>query len=157
MIVIIGNGVAGHSCATTIRSGCEEEITMITNENDSFYDRVGLKKYPEGKVTRNSLMKANLPFYRENKIDLMLNSIVTGISTSEKVVFVGEKRVEYDDLVIASGVRPVKVFENEPENVYYLWNLKDGDRMNRELKKGQKGVVIGGGLLAIDIANIFSK
>ena len=52
-IVIIGNGIAGITCARNIRKQGNDDITVISSETEHFYSRTALMYIFMGHMPRN--------------------------------------------------------------------------------------------------------
>jgi 3-phenylpropionate/trans-cinnamate dioxygenase ferredoxin reductase subunit len=68
-------------------------------------------------------------------------------------------RVEYDQLLVASGglPRPYPVPNGQADGVYTFWTFADARRIRAAAEAADDAVAIGAGLLGIDLAVIFAK
>ena len=154
-ILIIGDGVAGHTAAVEIRErDPDADITIISDEEYPFYDRVGLKKLVEGEVDYDDLIKADKDFYKSKNIDLRLGVRATDVNPEDKVVDTNDGDFSYDKLLIATGgeLRKLDLKGSDSKNVYYLWDLEDAKELDHDVEEGQKAVVVGGGFLGLEMA-----
>ncbi len=105
--VIIGNGPAGNNAAATLRENdTDAKITIISDENITFYSKPGLTRYLAGDLTVEGLTVKTLSFYREKNIRLRLGQTVDRIDSENKIVFLNHmEQVHYTKLVIAAGSR----------------------------------------------------
>jgi len=164
--LIIGSGAAGVGAATEIRRRDKNsEIAIISEEGACFYSKVLLTDYLQGKVAKEKLFLRDEAWFTEQKIDFLANTQVKRVDTAAKKVFTTKGALGYDKLLIASGVYPKKlqVSGADRENVFYLWSMKDAERLMArigEIKKldraKQRTVVIGGGFVCQTFLKIFT-
>ncbi|MDY6770132.1 MAG: FAD-dependent oxidoreductase [Candidatus Nanohaloarchaea archaeon] len=160
--VIVGDGVAGHTAAETIREAePDADIHVFTRENVPFYDRIGLRDYIRGGRERSDLVfDDGADWYADRDIDLHLATAVVDIDRDEQVVVTADGgRQEYDRLLLATGGTPRTLpFEKGVDGVHHLWTLAGhGDPLRRDLEAAETGTVIGGGLLGFDLIGSFSE
>ena len=90
------------------RRGFAGSITMLSNDSDLPVDRPNVSKdYLAGSAPEDWMPLRDEAFYKDNKIDLRLNTDVTSIDTRKKqvVTAIGEV-IGYDRLLLATGVEP---------------------------------------------------
>ena len=159
--LIIGNGVAGTTAAETIRRhDAAGSITIITNESFPFYSRLRLNEYIEGKINKEKLIIKNEKWYRDYKIDLMLDTRIVSADPKNKTVLTREgKNISYDSLLVATGshsfVPPIK--GSEKKGVFALRNIKDAQNIIKYSENLNDIVIIGGGLLGIEVGYALLK
>ncbi len=161
-ILIIGGGQAGFSCAAKLRASGFEGIISIACEEKTFpYQRPPLsKKYLTGQFEINRLLLRPEEYYKKNNIEVLVSTKVSEIKKEKKEVFFqsGKSR-SYTKLVLSTGSSAAKIFPKESnncENIYYLRNLKDADKLKGCLRPNKKILVIGGGYLGLEIGSIAS-
>jgi len=156
--VILGDGIAGSSAAETIREADPDaEITVITEEGEALYNRILIKEFAKGKLPEAPVSIHEPEWYDERDIDLRLNTHVTGVDTDEKVVRThGGEDVGYDKLLVATGGTPTQLpVENaDAEGIHHFWTFQDARAIREHAAEADRGVVIGAGLLGIDLAAI---
>jgi NAD(P)H-nitrite reductase large subunit len=157
--VIIGDGIAGATAAEEIREQDPAgDITVITDESVPLYNRVATKDLAKGDKSRDDLMMHDEEFYRKRDIELRTNTRATHVREDEKrVVCHDGSRYSFDKLLIASGGTPrrLPVPNGDAEGVRTFWTLQDARDLKREAKDADEAVVIGAGLLGIDLAVVF--
>ena len=85
--IVIGNGVAGATAAENIRKQDKEgNITMVTDEDFPFYYRVRLNEYISRDITEQGLIVKGEQWYKDQHIDLKLNTLIVGADSREKVI-----------------------------------------------------------------------
>jgi len=156
--VVVGDGVAGSSAAETLREKAPEaEITVITDEGEALYNRILIKEFAKGKLPEAPISIHDSDWYAERDIELSLNTHVTGVDTDEKVVRVYEgDDVPYDKLLVATGGTPrqLPVDNSDADGVHHFWTFQDARAIGRDAEAADTGVVVGAGLLGVDLAAI---
>ncbi|OGP51352.1 MAG: pyridine nucleotide-disulfide oxidoreductase [Deltaproteobacteria bacterium RBG_13_43_22] len=159
--VIIGNGVAGTTAAENIRKNDPQgEIKIFTDEAYPFYSRIRLIEYLAGEVELPKLQIRSNTWYDDQKIQLFLNRKVVDIDTDKKVIVTQSgERHGYDKLLLADGshsfVPPIKGAEKK--GVFTLRNLKDAQEIKSFANGKTKALLIGGGILGIEVGNSLRK
>ena len=156
--VVVGDGVAGSSAAETLREKAPEaEITVITDEGEALYNRILIKEFAKGKLPEAPISIHDADWYAERDIELSLNTHVTGVDTDEKVVRVYEgDDVPYDKLLVATGGTPrqLPVDNSDADGVHHFWTFQDARAIGKDAEAADTGVVVGAGLLGLDLAAI---
>src|SRR6476620_9789016 len=111
-VVIVGGGAAGLAAAEVLRrEGYEGPITMISADTASPVDRPNLSKdYLAGTAKEDWIPLRGPEFYAEQRIELLLETRVTGIDSGAKKVTLdrgGER--PFGALLIATGADPVRL------------------------------------------------
>ncbi len=163
-IVVVGHGMVGHRLVEALRArdnqGCWR-ITVLAEESDAAYDRVGLTAYTEAWDRARLALPGN-DYPGDRRVRLLLNTRVARLDPATKTVLsVDGQRFDYDKLVLATGsyafVPPVTGHELPGCHVYRTLDDLDGIRADaqRSTDAGhtRTGVVIGGGLLGLEAAN----
>ena len=155
--VILGGGTAALNAAKNIRLRNETaSIVMLSEENELPYDRPMLTKAMFGAVSNGAIASEPAAWYKENNVDLRLNSKVEKLDVEKKEVVLTDGSVfSYDKCVYALGsssfIPPFKG-KDLPE-VVSIRGIKDVEKVNALVKEGAKNaVVIGGGVLGLEAA-----
>jgi len=155
-VVIIGNGITGVTAARFIRKLSDFRITMISAETDHFYARTALMYIYMGHLRYRDTKPYEDGFWSKNRIDLVRGYVVR-IETAEKTVHVGGGRViGYDVLLIATGSQP-NAFGwpgEDLDGVQGLYGIPDLVMMERWTDGIDRAVVVGGGLIGIEMAEM---
>lgn len=163
-IIILGGGIAGTTAAEDLRKlNADVSITIIEQEFHPVYSRVLLPHYIKGKVPREKVFLKTWEWYAAQNIEIMAGVRVKGIDITNKFVSTSEGReLPFDALIIACGGE-LNVIGGEPRGVSYLRGIDDADELLtliREVKmkpaEEQRGIVIGGGFIALEYINIFA-
>ncbi|AEV72080.1 NAD(P)H-dependent nitrite reductase, large subunit [Mycolicibacterium rhodesiae NBB3] len=162
-VVVVGHGMVGHRFVEALRSRDDAgrwRVTILAEEADAAYDRVGLTGYTEH-WDRGRLALPGNAYPGDDLVEVRLGSRVTGIDRDAKAVLTADgDRVDYDALVLATGsyafVPPVPGRDLPSCHVYRTLDDLDAIRSSaqRTVAAGLPvGVVIGGGLLGLEAAN----
>ena len=162
--MVVGHGMVGHRFVEALRARDTEgswRVTVLAEEPDAAYDRVGLTGYTEH-WDRGQLALPGNDYRDDDRVALRLGSRVAEIDRAGKSVLTGDgERFDYDALVLATGsyafVPPVPGHDLAACHVYRTLDDLDEIRADavRALDAGHApvGVVIGGGLLGLEAAN----
>ncbi|RJR40690.1 MAG: NAD(P)/FAD-dependent oxidoreductase [Desulfobacteraceae bacterium] len=159
--LIIGNGVAGTTAAEQIRKLDKEGvITILTEEDLPFYYRIRLPELIAGELQEEKLVARKETWYSEQGIELRLKTRITGADLGKKTVFSDKgESFAFDLLLIATGsssfVPPMKGAEKK--GVFTLRSIQDARDIAGWARKIQNVVLIGGGLLGLEVGNGLRK
>lgn len=155
-IVIVGAGAGAFGFVKAFREiNTRDEITVISNENLPFYNRVMLPHYVSGDQQWEELVKMR---DEEEKNVYNINHIrgvtVTRIDREHK--YVEDSRgikTPYDTLILGTGSRPTmpKDIPTLP-GIFSIRRRSDADNLRKYLRKDSSVVIIGGGLLGLEMA-----
>jgi NAD(P)H-nitrite reductase large subunit len=156
--VIIGDGVAGSSAAETIREqDPDADVTVITEEGEALYNRILIKEFAKGKLPEAPISIHEPEWYAERDIDLALNTVVTGVDTDAHEVTTHDSGTfEYDKLLLATGGTPTQlpVDNSDADGIHHFWTFQDARAIREHADEADTGIVVGAGLLGIDLAAI---
>jgi NADPH-dependent 2,4-dienoyl-CoA reductase/sulfur reductase-like enzyme/rhodanese-related sulfurtransferase len=175
-IVIIGGVAAGlKSAAKARRCDPQAEITVVEKGEIISYGACGMPYYVGGEIAEvEALMKSpagalRSPVFFQNvkNIEVLTKTLATAINRHEKTVTVRnlengqESALPYDKLVIATGASPIKppIPGVDLGNILQLWHPDDAKAIRAGLEKGtfRKAVIIGAGLVGMEMAEAFSN
>lgn len=155
-IVVIGGGIAGISAAESARQNAPEaSVTLICQEPNLPYYRLNLTRYLAGEINIAALPLHPLDWYAEQRIELMLETEVTAIDPAAKTISIkGREQLSFDRLVLATGAHPAvpPISGINRRNVTTLRTCADAERILSACRPGAQIVVIGGGLLGLELA-----
>lgn len=156
-ILIIGNGVAGVTVAETIRAADKTcAITVLTSEPRPFYSRPRLIEFLAGVATAEQITIHARAWYEKNMITLVENVVITGADIDAKsVIDANGRKYPFDKLVIASGATSFlpPVPGADLPDVFTLRTIADAEAIRKRAGERNNAVLIGGGLLGIEVAN----
>jgi 3-phenylpropionate/trans-cinnamate dioxygenase ferredoxin reductase subunit len=155
--VIIGASLAGASAAATLRQeGFDGDVMLIGAEPRLPYERPPLsKQYLRGEMPFEKMLVRPAAFYEQNRIDTLLGVRAARVEPGHRtVVLQDDRRVHYDRLLLATGVRnrrPPIPGLNLP-GVFALRSVTDGDALRGEIRPRRRAVVIGMGFIGCEVA-----
>jgi NAD(P)H-nitrite reductase large subunit len=155
--IIIGNSVAAVGAIRGIRKIDQQgNITVISRERHIAYGRPLISYLLGGQVTEKRMAYLPEDFYENNRINLLLNSEVTGLNTKKKQVrLAGGDTITYDKLLIATGgdpfVPPIEGMAGKGK-VFTFTTWDDAEKMKGLSHDIGRVVVIGGGLIGLKAA-----
>ncbi len=156
-ILVIGAGAAAYRFVYTYRNiNKEDTIEVFSKESTPFYNRVLLPEYVNETLLWKDLQKFDdLTEFDELNIKLHLGKSIQSINRDEKEIIdqFGDK-YNYDKLIIATGSRPF-VPADVPihlEGVFTMRNKKNADKLKQYMNGKGSVVIVGGGLLGLELA-----
>jgi len=159
--LIVGNGVAGTTAAENIRKEDKEgTITIATDESVPFYWRIQLNEHIAGELSEEKLYARKKEWYKDQGIDLRLNTPIQGGDGKEKIVITEDnQKIHYDRLLVATGshsfVPPIKGADRK--GVFTLRSFRDARDIMAWANNVREVVMIGGGLLGLEAGNALRK
>ncbi|MFZ2657971.1 MAG: FAD-dependent oxidoreductase [Victivallales bacterium] len=155
--IIIGNGPAGFYAAKKLRSNVPDcSITMFDRESLPFYTKIRLPDLIAGKVEEKKLFLSTLEDYKKSALEIHLDTEIASINPKDKNIVTSTGRIFlYDKLVIATGAkafRPNTIKGISNDGVYALRTISDARQIMDKMRISQKAVVLGGGLLGLELA-----
>ncbi|MBO5994903.1 MAG: NAD(P)/FAD-dependent oxidoreductase, partial [Firmicutes bacterium] len=153
--VVIGSGIAGITAAETIRSlDREGEIIVLSKEKELPYSRPMLSKSPLLSMGLKSFALHDEEWYREQHIDLRLGTSVDKLNVDDQNILVGDESISYDKCIIATGAMNfVPPFKGRDDvEICDIRKLSDLKHLRRLAFPGGKAVVIGGGVIGLEMA-----
>ena len=155
-VIIVGNGLAGIISAKTLRELDKKvEIEVFAEEKYHYYPRPNLIEFLAGTIPFERMFAFPQEWYREQNINIHLGKPVTRIfPDSQEIEVAGGKKEKYESLLLANGsfsfIPPFK--GTDKKGIFALRTLDDAFELLEYLKNHQRVVVIGGGLLGLEIA-----
>ena len=150
----MGGGLAAQRCCETLRAlGHDGPITIAGAEGSEPYDRPPLSK--EGLAGAADPRFRPREWYAEQGVALRLGAPAVRLHPGARTVeLAGGERLRYDDLLIATGSRPVMLPALAGfANVQALRTLDDSRRLREALRAGAAVTVIGAGLIGLEVAS----
>jgi nitrite reductase (NADH) large subunit len=159
--LIIGNGVAGTTAAEAIRQQDPKgSITILSEEDIPFYYRIRLNEFIAGDIGEDKLIAKKESWYQEQRIDLRINTRITGLDVAAKHLTAdsGEK-LSFDRLLLATGshsfLPPIDGINQQ--GVFALRQIKDARAILAQAKNVAEAILIGGGLLGLETGNALRR
>ena len=156
-IAIIGNGIAGTTTARYLRKYSQYDICIISEEADYFFSRTSLMYLYMGHMRLEDTKPYEDSFWAKNRIQLR-RARVTAIDRMQKrLLLQGGEQMDYDFLLLATGSRPRELTctGSSLPGVQGLYHLQDLERMEKMSQGLARAVVAGGGLIGIEMVEMF--
>jgi NAD(P)H-nitrite reductase large subunit len=165
-IVVVGNGMAAvRLVESLVARGVRAGITVLGEEPVASYNRILLSAVLEGTHRADAITLRSEQWYAEHGVDLRLGTRVVDVHRDRREVELADRsRVPYDRLVLATGsiptlppIRGVVCPDGAlHEQVHAFRSLADCTRLLEALPGARRAVVVGGGLLGLQVARALS-
>ena len=156
-VVIVGAGQGGLQVAVSLRQdGFAGLITLIGDEPGLPYQRPPLSKayMKDGDASRLALKPES--WFAESGVIFRPGTRVTAIDRAAGQVVLGDERLPFDHLVLATGapnaVPPLPGVDLP--GVHMLRGLGDAARLRAAMGHARRAVVIGGGFIGLEFAAV---
>lgn len=174
-VVVIGAVALGPKAACRFkRIKQDAKVTLIDRDEIFSYGGCGIPYFVSGDVSEANQLRTTAfhmvrdePFFKDIKgVDVLSATEATRIDRDKKQVHIknlktGEESVlDYDQLVIGTGATPRKLNlpGEELENVFYVGNMHDAEKIKQGITQGKygKAVVVGAGFIGLEMAEAFA-
>lgn len=155
--VILGSGIAGITACETLRSlDKDSTITLISDELNPLYSKPMLSKLLSPDIDSARLILKPEGFFEELKINRLFGLRAEEINPEERfLVLSSGETLPFDRLLIATGASayfpPIEGLNKK--SVFGLRTWKDAIMIKEALKDAKKVLVVGGGLIGLEIAH----
>lgn len=155
--VILGNGVAGMEAALGLRRRDETaRITLVSDENDHFFSRPALMYVFARQLTLRDTEPYDRGLYDRLGFERVRGRVTRVDGPSRTLALSDGRRLPFDRLLLATGsvARPAPWPGAEGPGVHSFVTLRDLEGLDAQAQPGTRAVVIGGGLIGIEVAEI---
>lgn len=155
-IVIIGNGISGITTARHVRKRSDDEIVVISSESKYHFSRTALMYIYMGHMKQSHTQPYSAEFWEKNRISLVYDHVDSVDYQNKKLVMAKGDAIVYDKLVLAVGSKPNKFGWPGQDllGVQGLYSLQDLNKLQDMSSTIEHGVIIGGGLIGIELAEM---
>jgi NADPH-dependent 2,4-dienoyl-CoA reductase/sulfur reductase-like enzyme len=155
-IVIIGNGIAGVTAARYIRKRSDHAITIVSAESKHFFSRTALMYVYMGHMRMKEITPYEDWFWDKNRINLIQAYVHRVDSFNKRLELSSGKDLQYDVLILATGSSYNKFGwpGQDLQGVGGLYSLQDLEYMQFHTQHAERGVIVGGGLIGIEMAEM---
>lgn len=156
-IAIIGNGIAGITAARFLRKYASHDICVISDESDYFFSRTSLMYLYMGHMRLEDTKPYEDSFWAKNRIQLRRARVMAIDRAQKQLLLQGGEQLSYDFLLLATGSKPRELAcpGSGLQGVQGLYHLQDLERMEKMSQGLARAVVVGGGLIGIEMAEMF--
>ena len=153
-IVVIGAGLAGANAVEELRTqDYTGDITLIGAEPHPPYERPPLSKgLLLGSAEPDSVFVHDTAWYAEQEVDLLTGATVTDIDLDTGHVDLGDRKLSYDRLLLATGAQPrrLPLADGSGADVVYLRTIDDALALKARLT--ERLLIIGAGWIGLEVA-----
>lgn len=155
--VVVGASLAGAKAVEALRAEeFDGRLVLVGEEPHRPYERPPLSKgYLRGEADPDRLYVHEKNFYAEHAIELRTETRIAAIDrASSEVVGANGERIAYDRLLRATGAaaRRLRIPGAELDQIFYLRDLADADRLRTALADAGRVAVVGGGWIGAEVA-----
>jgi len=155
-LVVVGAGAAALQFVRSYRERNQaDKILVISKESYPFYNRVLLPDYIGGSLTWESLQKTNDEEIEKLNIQVEVGISLKSIDDKAKTIECSNGKIySYGKLILATGSSPNVANTDWMQfpSTYTIRSRYDADRFRKEIKAGDRALVVGGGLLGLEMA-----
>ncbi|NLH76903.1 MAG: NAD(P)/FAD-dependent oxidoreductase, partial [Acidobacteria bacterium] len=155
-ILIAGGGLAGTMAAKALRElDPGAAVTVLDEERHRYYPRPNLIEFLAGRLPFEKVFAFPEGWAAKQGIDLRLGQTVARLRPAERTAETGSGEIlSYDALLLATGARAAlpPVPGTGLPGVFVLRTLDDALALAEHLRERRRTVVLGGGLLGLEIA-----
>lgn len=159
-IVIIGNGIAGITCARHIRKNdASVSIHVISGETEHFFSRTALMYIYMGHMKYEHTKPYEDWFWEKNRIELIHDWVVRLDFDNKELETTSGQSIAYDQLILATGSKPNKFSwpGQELQGVQGLYAIQDLELMEVNTEGITQAIVVGGGLIGIEMVEMLKS
>ncbi len=155
--VIVGNGVCGIEAALLLRGReASARITVVSDEHEHFYSRPALMYVFAGQTSLQDTEPFDRGLYGRMGFERVQRRVASVDHGARSLALEDGSRLGYDKLLLAVGsrARPAPWPGSEGPGLHYFVTLRDLEGLDAHARRGQRAVVIGGGLIGVEVAEI---
>ena len=156
-VVIVGNGIAGVTAARHVRKAdSAARVTLVSDETDAPFARTALMYVYMGVLAQPHTRLYEDRFWPENRIERVRDRALGLDPARQRLALRDAGDLPYDRLLVATGSVPA--VPDWPgaglDGVQGLYHLGDLDRMEAATRGVRRAVVVGGGLIGVELAEM---
>ena len=155
--VIVGNGMAGMEAALALRArDAGARIALVSEEHDHFFSRPALMYVFAGQMSLRDTEPYDRGLYERMGFERVRGRVVSLDAPGRALVFADGSRLGYDRLLLAVGskARPAPWPGAAGPGLHAFVTLRDLEALDREARPGMGAVVVGGGLIGVEVAEV---
>jgi NADPH-dependent 2,4-dienoyl-CoA reductase/sulfur reductase-like enzyme len=154
-LAIIGGGLASARAVKSYReAGGEGTIVLLSRDSTLPYHRPPLsKKFLRGETDEEPLVEDEA-FYRDNGVEVMLETSVEAVDTRERALALDGERLAYGRLLLATGAWPRKLSAPgaELEGVFTLRTVGNSKAIREAAADASRVAIVGAGFIGMEVA-----
>ncbi|WP_010139379.1 NAD(P)/FAD-dependent oxidoreductase [Oceanicola sp. S124] len=154
-LVIVGAGQGGFQAAMSLRQeGYAGPITLIGAEPGLPYQRPPLSKAYLKTGEAEKLTLRPQAVFDAKGITLRMGTRVTAIDRAARQLCIGDERLDYETLILATGTRNLRPPLPGVERALDLRTLPDATALRAALERPRRIAVVGGGFIGLEFAAV---
>jgi NADPH-dependent 2,4-dienoyl-CoA reductase/sulfur reductase-like enzyme len=156
-VVILGNGIAGVTCALALRKRRPDwRITLVSGESDAFFSRTALMYIYMGHMRLSDTQPYEERVWKERRIERVRGWVGAVDVKNARLEFTDGRTLAWDRLVLATGSEPNRFGwpGQDLPGVQGLYSLQDLELLEANSKGLRNAVIVGGGLIGIELAEM---
>lgn len=156
-IIVVGAGAAAYRFIASYRElNAGDELHVFSKEPYPFYNRVLLPEYVSGHLSWDKLNKLQPEDIEKWNVQLHLSNGIEKVNREGKYVI--DERGEqhfYDKLILATGSSPFvpKEVPIHLPGIFTMRSRKDAEELKGYLSEKSRVLIVGGGLLGLEMAS----
>ena len=157
-VVIVGAGIAGLTAAYSARqTDTRKSILLINNEDRLPYKRTRVSTHLASGFTPDQFALHDRQWYARHQIELR-DGELSSLDPVERAITLApsDERITYRSLVLATGSTPLFpriVRHHERDSFVVVRSAADGEALIERLRRSQRVLIAGMGVLAVEIAD----
>lgn len=144
-LVVLGGGFCGITVAKSLEKHEQIDVTLVDKEAYFEYTPGVLKPVFDSEYVR----KIVVPFDDILKESRILCEKIKRVTPEN--VETESKKIDFDRLVVSTGI-DYPIFLENRKNVFTLASVRDAIALNNALSNAKSVVIVGGGLIGVEIA-----
>ena len=154
---VLGNGVAGIEAALALRArDARARISVVSAEHDHLFSRPALMYVFAGQTSLRDTEPYDRALYDRMRFERRSGRVMQLDAAGHALVFEDGARLGYDKLLLAVGskAREAPWPGALGAGLHYFVTLRDLEGLDRAARRGARAVVVGGGLIGVEVAEI---
>ncbi len=160
-ILILGSGQAAIYAASEIRKHDKDSlVTIFGKENHHPYARPPLsKEYLIDKKKVDEFLFFSKNFFDDQNINFINKEINSANFKNNYLISFDNQKYFYDKLLITTGStnRKIEIDKEIDNEIYYLRNLDDANKIKKKASEVNNIAIIGGGFIGLEIASSLNQ
>jgi NADPH-dependent 2,4-dienoyl-CoA reductase/sulfur reductase-like enzyme len=155
--VIVGNGVCGMEAALLLRArDTAARITLVSSEHPHFFSRPAIMYVFAGQLRVADTEPYDRGLYQRMGFERVGRRVVSVDAAGHRLGFHDAPDLTWDRLLLAVGsaARPAPWPGADGPGVHGFVTLRDLEALDAAAKRGQRAIVIGGGLIGVEAAEV---
>ena len=155
--VVLGTGIAGVEAALLLRRRePDARISLVSDEHDHFFSRPALMYVFAGQLRLRDTEPYDRALFERLGFERVRGRVTALDTAARSLRFADERDLAYDGLLLAVGsrARPAPWPGADGPGAHAFVTLRDLEGLEREARRGQRAVVIGGGLIGVEVAEV---